>query len=311
LHAKGIGTEIKVTPVITEIEEDNLWEAGVMSLDNPTGLLRTTIFYNGKNFCLWGGMEHRNLKLSQIKKETTVVDEKMINSYVYQEFGSKNNQGGFTSLNMQNKVVRQHKSYSWRCHVKILDKYFQVLPAEAKKNDVFYLKPLVNVPSSPNAPWFSNVPVGKNKFNVITKEMCGEAGITGNFTNHSLCAYGATTFFHAGVSEKLIQQRTGHRSLDALRQYEWTSEAQLVDISNIMSGGMPTEQVAGSTSTVAALVSGPKPSKTPPTILLRGCSFTGALLLFLAMQLIIMTMKLLRKSLKDCLMMIWSKTRHL
>jgi len=48
-----------------------------------------------------------------------------------------------------------------------------------------------------------------------------------------------------------------------------------------MSGGMPTEQVARrSTSTVAALVSGPKPSKSPPTILLSGCTFTRCSIAF-------------------------------
>jgi len=79
----------------------------------------------------------------------------------------------------------------------VLDKYLQVLPAEAKKNDVFYLKPLVSVPSHPNAPWFLNVhvPVGKNKLNVMVKEMCGEARIIGYFMNHNLHAYGATTLF--------------------------------------------------------------------------------------------------------------------
>ena len=41
--------------------------------------------------------------------------------------------------------------------------------------------------------------------------------------------------FQAGVPEKLIQQRTGHRSLEVLRQYEQTSELQLVDISNVLS----------------------------------------------------------------------------
>ena len=50
-----------------------------------------------------GSYAHCNLKLSQIKKETTMVDGKMINSYIYQEFGSKNNQGEFSSLNLQNK----------------------------------------------------------------------------------------------------------------------------------------------------------------------------------------------------------------
>ena len=110
----------------------------------------------------------------------------MLNTYIYQEFGSKNNQGGFSSLNLQNKVVKQHESSSLRCHVKILDKYLQVLPAEAKNNDVFYLKPLASVPSNPDAPWFSNTPIGKNKLNVMVKEMCAEAIISGNFTNHSL-----------------------------------------------------------------------------------------------------------------------------
>ena len=281
LHAKGIGTETKVTPVITEAEEDKLWDAGVMSLDNPTGLLRATFFYNGKNFCLRGGMEHRNLKLSQIQKQTSMVDGRMINTYVYQEFGSKNNQGGFSSLNLQNKVVKQHESSSSRCHVKILDKYLQVLPAEAVDKDVFYLKPLASVPPNPDAPWFSSTPIGKNKLNVMVKEMCAEAGISGNFTNHSLRAYGATALFQAGVSEKLIQQCTGHRSLDALRHYERTSETQLLDVSNIMSRKMTAGQVAKeSTSMVTAVASGPKPVNTPPSILLSGCTFTGCSISF-------------------------------
>jgi len=111
-----------------------------------------------------------------------------------------------------------------------------------QSDDVFYLKPLKNVPSIPGEPWFVNVPIGKNKLNGLLKEMCTKAGIDGAFTNHSLRAYGATTLFWSGVSEKLIQQRTGHRSVEALRQYEHTSESQLVEISNIMSGEQPTEK---------------------------------------------------------------------
>ena len=87
-----------------------LWECGVVSLDTPVGLLNAVFFYNGKKFCLRGGAEHRYLKLSQIRKEVTVADTKTVNSYIYQEFGSKNNQGGFSSLNLWNKVVKQHES---------------------------------------------------------------------------------------------------------------------------------------------------------------------------------------------------------
>ena len=71
----------------------------------------------------------------------------------------------------------------------------------------------------------------------MIKRMCNNAGISEGFTNHSLSAYGATTLFHADVPEKLIQQRTGHHSVEALRQYERTSQSQLLDISNIMSHG--------------------------------------------------------------------------
>ena len=69
LHSKGIGTETKVTPALSTSEEDILWDKVIISLDNPVGLMNAVFFYNGKNFCLRGGAEHRNLKLSQVKKK--------------------------------------------------------------------------------------------------------------------------------------------------------------------------------------------------------------------------------------------------
>ena len=38
--------------------------------------------------------------------------------------------------------------------------------------------------------------------------------------------YAATELFQAGIPERVIQDRTGHRSLDGLRQYERISEKQ-------------------------------------------------------------------------------------
>ena len=121
--------------------------------------------------------------------------------------------------------------------------------------------------------------------------MCAEAGITGNFTNHSLRAYGATTLFQSGVSEKLIQQRTGHRSTDALRQYERTSESQLVEVSNIMSGEKSDKQQHGgkeetskvspwSIQTQSIHNQSIQSIQTPPKIVLNGCTFTGCSVTF-------------------------------
>ena len=97
------------------------------------------------------------------------------------------------------------------------------------------MTPLPNKPKDPSKPWYSTTPVGRNQLNAILKEMCQEAGLSVNFTNHSLRAYGAITLFQAAVSGKLIQQRMGHRCLEALHQYERTSESQLADVSNVLS----------------------------------------------------------------------------
>ena len=95
-------------------------------------------FYNGKNFCLSGSKEQQELKFTQLKKESKIVDGKESKCYVYSEHGSKNRQGGFNALNLSNKIVCQYEcmSESVRCHVKILDKYLQVVPAAAPKTSV-------------------------------------------------------------------------------------------------------------------------------------------------------------------------------
>ena len=114
------------------------------------------------------------------------------------------------------------------------------------------MTPLLNKPKDPSKPWYTTTPVGRNRLNSMLKEMCQVAELFTNFTNHSLRAYGATTLFQAGVSEKLIQQRTGHRCLEALRQYERTSESQLADVSNVMSN--PDTPVSTNISSKAAIV---------------------------------------------------------
>ena len=52
------------------------------------------------------------------------------------------------------------------------------------------------------------------------KTMCEKAKFNGNETNHSLRASSATSLFDSGVPEIIIQARTGHRSLEALRAFE-------------------------------------------------------------------------------------------
>ena len=67
--------------------------------------------------------------------------------------------------------------------------------------------------------------------------MCEEAGIEGK-TNHSLRATGVTEMYLAGVPKKVIQEHTGHRSLDGLHSYERSTLDQHQTVCNIASSSV-------------------------------------------------------------------------
>ena len=76
--------------------------------------------------------------------------------------------------------------------------------------------------------------MGNGKLGSMVKTMCAKDGITGNKTNHSLKATGATRMFAGNVPEKIIQERTGHRSVEALHTYQHTSLQQQKAVSCLL-----------------------------------------------------------------------------
>lgn len=255
LRAEGVGAEVRHATVINKDEENMLWEKKVLGTATPLSLLRAVFYYNGKNFCLRGGKEHRGLKISQLSRYRNP------DRYVYIENGSKNRSGGFMELHVENKVVPIYANQHCpdRCHVRLLDEYLSKVPEKARELDIFYLRPLKEVPSDPKKPWYVAVPCGENKLACMVKEMFLEVGINDK-TNHSLRATGASELYRANVPEKIIQQRTGHRCLKALRTYEQTTSQQLQAVSEILSSNteMLYEQASNRVS-----VDSIQPSKTP------------------------------------------------
>ena len=75
--------------------------------------------------------------------------------------------------------------------------------------------------------------------------MSSDGGLGKGVTNHSLRAYGATELFRSNVPEKLVQQRTGHRSLEALRKYERIAEEQVMDVCRVLDGTKPQQEKHG------------------------------------------------------------------
>ena len=80
LRKEGIGSEKKTAKPFSKEEEQQLWSSGALGVQDPVSLQRAVFFSNGKSFCLRGGNEHRELKLSHV-------------GYRYTENASKNRAG--------------------------------------------------------------------------------------------------------------------------------------------------------------------------------------------------------------------------
>ena len=99
LLSEGIGVQTKRTEVITKEDEEKLWSSGVMGLTTPRSLQNAGFFVVGKMFSLWGGVEHRKLKLSQLTRHYDP------DHYIYYENVSKTNDGSFKKLRIKGKVA--------------------------------------------------------------------------------------------------------------------------------------------------------------------------------------------------------------
>ena len=116
LRCSGVGAKATHTEGITSDEEDKLWETNVLNIDTPLGLLWCVFFYNGKCFCLRGGQEHRELKLSQLQRCRGP------DKYLYSENSSKNRKGGLSEIRLEHKTVSTfaNPEAGNRCHVFLL-----------------------------------------------------------------------------------------------------------------------------------------------------------------------------------------------
>ena len=122
-----------------------------------------------------------------------------------------------------------------RCLVELYKLYFQLVKYEGSKVDAFYLRPNMKYLS------FSNSPVGVNTLSDILPDMCRAVGIKVK-TSHSLRVTCATVLFQHGVGEKLIRDRTGHRS-NALFKYEKANKEQISNVSRILGSSTSVENV--------------------------------------------------------------------
>ena len=189
LRSEGIVKEVRHVTAITSEEEVLLWQRGILGDTSPLSLVRSVFFLNGKNFCLGGGREHRDLRLSQFTRRG--------DHWEFVSNRSKPVRLGGTDVCKENSVFRQYPSPAAgrACHFYLLDLYFSKLLPYLHK-DAFYFTPAPSISPRPfNQPWYTYNPIGVNKLDRMVKDMFEEAGI-GWKTNRSLKM--------TGMAEKLI-----------------------------------------------------------------------------------------------------------
>ncbi|XP_011408773.1 PREDICTED: uncharacterized protein KIAA1958-like [Amphimedon queenslandica] len=220
LHRDGIGVSTNHAEVLTVQDEDLCWEKGTLGVSSLTVLQHTVFFYIGLHFVLRSVQEQYDLMVSQLKRvpeDLTVYDRNIY--YQYSEYISKNNVHFFTDAKMKNKVVAAYaQPGSSRCLVSLLDRYLPLLPSGTEH---VYMRPAKEF--SADSPAYYRQRVGINTIKKFVHLITSGAGLVG-YTNHCLRATAMTRMFNSGVPEKVIADKSGHRSLDGLRAYEHPNE---------------------------------------------------------------------------------------
>jgi len=110
-----------------------------------------------------------------------------------------------------------------KCLDKLLDQYLEKLPPDAP---FLYMQPLEKVLDDSKKAWYTLQRVGFNTLKGFVIKIFSGTGIDCDYTNHSLRATSITRMFTSQVPEKIIAEKSGYRSLTALRSYEYTSWEQ-------------------------------------------------------------------------------------
>ncbi len=149
-----------------------------------------------------------------------------------EDLGQKTNKGGLKHKKVRGKEVTIYPNLDdrTRCPVNIFYKYHCQLPLKCKCPALYlHLKKVYDKDRT----WYQDYPIGVNKLRNTVKDMMKEAGLSGHFTNHSLCSTAATRLYQGRVEEQVICEITGHRSL-AVCSYKCTHDSQKSATSSIL-----------------------------------------------------------------------------
>ncbi len=208
---------------ITEEDERKLWEMKLLGSQSAESLLHTIYYFNGKLFGLRSG-EHRLLRVHNIK-----VKENMI---IFDESHCKTFQGGLNDVKNKPRYI-EHVCHDigevhYPCLVNMYEVYISKVRKLVEKIESFYFRPHRSGTFE-----YEESAVGLCTLNkILPVKLCEKAGLERK-TAHCLRVTCASRLFQEGVEEKLVRERTGHKS-NALFGYEKASKKQLRNVSDAL-----------------------------------------------------------------------------
>ena len=211
----------------------------VLSPSTPLGLLRNVWFHTTLYWCRRGREVQRNLTSSSFK---FLKDE---NNRPYatmtHDESTKNHPGGVGVVESFEKEGRLYQTTDDPSDgFNALQFYISKLNPECT---AFFQYPKRKWSPSDSI-WYENRPLGIQKLSTMMKEMSEAAGLSKEYTNHSVRATAITLWSNAGLSNRHIMAISGHRNEQSLRSYNARpSSAQLQHSSDVLSNALSATTV--------------------------------------------------------------------
>lgn len=122
--------------------------------------------------------------------------------------------------------------HAHRCHVVLLDKYISKLTKDAKRKDLFYAD--LNLSNRRITLYLGLWPYQLFNTHCLDSQEEAKAQLEKDFTNHSLRAFGVTSFLKRMYLKNSYWNEAGTRSLEGLRQYKRTDMAQELQVCKVL-----------------------------------------------------------------------------
>ena len=213
LRQNGKGKQKMKADVITEEEEELLWEKGALGCSDAKTLNRMVFYTLSQHFGTQGRQEHHDIRVEELKVVKSPTGETDYVKWI--EGLTKTRKGG---LNKPARKIQQRVFAAGgpRCPVMLLE-MTNIPRVEA----IWTTLPHAFAEPKPSV-WYSKEPVGIHTVNGFMKGIAEVGGLTGNgkwYTNHSVRKITVQKLRKAGVSSReiiAIIAITGHKTEESL-----------------------------------------------------------------------------------------------